>query len=111
MLLKRLDTSQAVDQALTKLTRVPVKREARAILGENVRRRRSELGFTQEAFAHFAGLHRVYYGRIERGQQNVSIERLAWLAGRLQTSVPELTEGLTREVCAELVEDDVDLNG
>lgn len=97
-----------MDRALTKLTPAQVRREVRAILGERVRRRRAELGFTQEAFALFAGLNRVYYGRIERGQQNVSIERLAWLAGRLQTSVPELTEGLTWEFCASFVDDDAD---
>lgn len=78
--------------------------DVRAILGKNIRERRAALKFTQESFALHAGLARTYYARIERGHQNVSFERLVWLAAYLQVSVPDLTEGLTSEVCAEFVE-------
>lgn len=76
-----------------------MKRDVRAILGETIRHRREQLDFTQEGFAHYAGLARTYYGRIERGEQNVSLEKLVWIAAHLELSVPELTEGLTLEVC------------
>ena len=76
-----------------------VKPDPRTILGENIRRRRGLLGFTQESFAHYAQLARTYYGRIEKGKQNVSLERLVWLAAHLEVSVSDLTEGLTAEVC------------
>lgn len=76
----------------------------RALLGDVIRERREQLGFTQEGFAHHARLARTYYGRIERGEQNLTIERLVLLAGYLKTSVPELTQRLTREVCRDLIE-------
>ena len=70
------------------------------MLGENIRRRRVQLGYTQEGFAHYAEIARTYYGRIERGEQNLSIERLAHVATHLNASIPELTKGLTADVCA-----------
>lgn len=76
----------------------------RKILAQAIRARREELDFTQESFAFYAGLARTYYGRIERGAQNISFERLVWLAAHLETSVPELTKGLTSEVCLAFVE-------
>lgn len=88
-----------MDQAWAKPTPVLMSSDVRAILGDAIKRRRAHLGFTQEGFAHFAGLARTYYGRIERGEQNVSLTKLCWIAARLQTSVPELTEGLTATVC------------
>ena len=81
-----------------------MKTDVRAILGGAIKRRRAQLGYTQEGFAHFAGLARTYYGRIERGEQNVSLTKLCWIAARLQTSVPELTEGLTGTVCTSFAE-------
>lgn len=88
-----------------------VRRDVRAILGERIRRQRESLNFTQEGFAHFAGLARTYYGRIERGEQNVSIERLVLIAAFLQTSVPELTEDLTNEVCIAFARSEPGLGG
>lgn len=80
------------------------KPDVQAILGENIRCRRRNLNLTQEAFANYAELHRTYYGRIERGQQNVTLEGLVWLAAHLEISVPELTAGLTDIVCLDFVE-------
>lgn len=85
-----------------------MKPNVRAIIGENIRIRRKELGHTQEGFALYTGLARTYYGRIERGAQNVTIERLIWLAAHLETSVPDLTEGLTQEICLDFVENDAE---
>lgn len=80
-------------------TKPGMETNVRAILGEAVRQRRLELGYSQEGFAHLAGLSRTYYGRIERGQQNISLERLVHVAGYLETSVNALTEGLTADIC------------
>ena len=75
----------------------------RAIVGDIIRKRRAELGYSQEGFAFLAGLARTYYGRVERGQQNISLERLIYVAAYLETSIPELTEGLTSTVCHDFV--------
>lgn len=97
-----------MDEGERTFTPGSVRRDVRAILGENIRRRREELKYTQEGFAHFSGLARTYYGRIERGEQNISLERLVWLAAHLETSVPTLTEGLTSQVCLAFVETEAD---
>ncbi|WP_166037188.1 helix-turn-helix transcriptional regulator [Sphingosinicella sp. YJ22] len=76
-----------------------MKSDLRSILGENIRRRREQLGYTQEGFAHYAHIARTYYGRIERGETNITIERLGYVAAHLQTGVQELTRGLTFDVC------------
>jgi transcriptional regulator with XRE-family HTH domain len=50
------------------------------LLGVSVRQRREKLGFSQEAFANKCGVHRTYVGKVERGEQNVSMVSLARLA-------------------------------
>ncbi len=49
-------------------------------IGEKIRRLRIKRKFSQEALAHEAQLGRGYYGRIERGQQNLSIQNLIKIA-------------------------------
>jgi transcriptional regulator with XRE-family HTH domain len=49
-------------------------------LGKNVRRLRQDKGWSQEAYAFEAGLHRTYVSEIERAKRNPTatvIERLA----------------------------------
>lgn len=64
----------------------------RARLGENTRRRRLELGMSQEDLAAVAELDRTYVSGIERGIRNPSLEVLARLAGALNISIGELTD-------------------
>lgn len=52
-------------------------------LGRRVRRRRSDLGLSQEGLADRAGLHRNYIGGIERGERNVTLANITRLAGAL----------------------------
>ncbi len=55
-----------------------------AIFAANVRRRRLELGLSQEGLAERAGVHRTYVGMLERGEKNVTIyniERIALALG------------------------------
>lgn len=51
-------------------------REMQRRLGLVIRRHRERLKFSQEGFAGSADIHRTYYGNIERGTQNFSIEYL-----------------------------------
>ena len=51
-------------------------------------------GFSQEEFAAEASLGRTYYGRIERGEQNISIQNLIQIALTLQVELAELLPSL-----------------
>ena len=60
------------------------------LLGVSVRQRREQLGISQEAFANKCGVHRTYVGKVERGEQNVSMSSLARLAKGLGVPVWQL---------------------
>jgi transcriptional regulator with XRE-family HTH domain len=60
------------------------------LLGESVRQRRVRLGISQEAFANKCGVHRTYVGKVERGEQNVSMSSLARIAKGLGVPVWQL---------------------
>ena len=55
-------------------------------LGLVIRRHRERLKYSQEGFAGAADIHRTYYGNIERGTQNYSIDYLLRVSRAL--SVP-----------------------
>jgi transcriptional regulator with XRE-family HTH domain len=48
--------------------------------GENLRAIRKSKGLSQERLAHEAGIDRSYLGKIERGEVNVTIEKIYLLA-------------------------------
>ena len=58
--------------------------------GAAVKKRRYELGISQEALAERAGLHRTYVADIERGARNLAIENIEKLAGALEVSISDL---------------------
>lgn len=45
-------------------------------IGKQIRTMREDAGYSQENFSHVAGMGRSYYGRIERGEQNISMDIL-----------------------------------
>lgn len=51
-----------------------------AIFAVNVRRRRLELGLSQEELAERAGVHRTYVGMLERSEKNVTIYNIQRIA-------------------------------
>jgi len=51
--------------------------------GKMVRRLREEQGYSQEAFADYADIHRTYMGGIERGERNPTLTTIYRLAAAL----------------------------
>lgn len=45
-------------------------------IGERLRRKRLDVGYTQEHLAELADLHPTYIGQVERGEKNITIESL-----------------------------------
>lgn len=65
--------------------------------GQNLRSIRKSKGFSQERLAHDAGIDRSYVGKIERGQANITLEKLYIFAEMLECSpkdlIPEINDG------------------
>lgn len=61
--------------------------------GASVKRRRRQLGLSQESLAERADLHRTYVCDVERGARNLSLQSIAKLAQALETSVAALFPG------------------
>ena len=59
-------------------------------LGKNLRRLREARGWSQEAYADEAGIHRTYVSDIERAARNPTITVVEKLAVPLGVSVSEL---------------------
>lgn len=62
----------------------------RYLLGLAIRRRRQELGWSQEHLAEIANVHRNFVGHVERGEQNVSIDSLVRFSVSLKTTLSQL---------------------
>lgn len=57
--------------------------DIKTLFGRRVRQLRAALGVAQEAFAHRVGIDRSYYGSIERGRRNVSLDHIQKIADGL----------------------------
>ena len=68
----------------------PKKSAANQALGRAVRSARHERGLAQEAFAAQAGIDRSYFGAIERGEFNVSLDTIVKVAAGLGINASEL---------------------
>ena len=68
-------------------------------VGAAIRRQRKRLGFSQEAFADHIGMHRAYYGALERGEKNMqltTLERVARGLGVLEQDLIAEAEAMGR---------------
>lgn len=65
-------------------------------IGTKIRELRLARGYSQEGIADAAGMGRTYMGRVERGEQNISIQNLIQIAFALNVEVgaliPQLSE-------------------
>ncbi|WP_133128540.1 helix-turn-helix domain-containing protein [Legionella nagasakiensis] len=59
-------------------------------IGSKIRELRISKGYSQEGIADAAGMGRTYMGRVERGEQNISIQNLIQIAFALNVEVSEL---------------------
>ena len=66
--------------------------DIRRRVGLNVRRLREQLGYSQEALAFEAGLHRTYISGVERGIRNPTVLVLERIAKALEVPVARLLE-------------------
>lgn len=68
------------------------------VLGLNIRAMRKERKISQDAFALQCGLDRSYMGRIERGEVNITVEKLYQIAQTLDCEPAELLPSLRQVV-------------
>lgn len=62
----------------------------RTMLGKRIREERLRLNLTQEKLAEDVDLTTAYIGQIERGERNITLEKLVNIANRLGVSVDYL---------------------
>ncbi len=65
------------------------------IVGDRIRRRRKELGLTQEEVAHLAELDRKHISSVETGRADPGNWTLIRIAGALEIPAEQLLEGMT----------------
>ena len=63
-------------------------------IGENVRRRREELGIDQEELAHRAGLNRTMISLVENGKKLIRIDTMIKLSRGLGIQLEDLLDGV-----------------
>lgn len=64
------------------------------ILGATIREYRTQAGMSQERLAEKAEMHPVYVGKIERGEQWISLHALLRVANALGVHVRDLVRKL-----------------
>lgn len=60
------------------------------VFGTNLRRLRTEKGYSQEKFAELCGLHRTYISDVECFTRNISIENVQKIADALEIETYKL---------------------
>lgn len=60
------------------------------LLGAEIRRRRLDLGLSQEELSSLCDLHRTYIGSVERGERNISLQNIISIAHALKCKPGQL---------------------
>ncbi|MBD5513700.1 MAG: helix-turn-helix transcriptional regulator [Lachnospiraceae bacterium] len=58
--------------------------------GNNLRKFRESKGYSQDDFAALCNISRAYYGRIERGEHSITLDRCALIAQALGVHISDL---------------------
>jgi transcriptional regulator with XRE-family HTH domain len=69
---------------------VPSSSDFRVVLGRTIREQRRRAAFSQELLAEMADLHPNYLGRVERGEESISLAALRRVAKALRVRVRDL---------------------
>jgi len=64
--------------------------EIATIVGQRLRVRRQQLGYSQELTSEKAGLHPTYIGQVERGEKNATIESIEKICIALDLPLEDL---------------------
>ena len=67
-------------------------------VGERIKTRRGELGWTQELLAQKAGISKSFLSELENGKRRVSADNLLEIARALSVSLDYLMTGTSKEV-------------
>lgn len=59
-----------------------------------IRQRREDLKVSQEGFAERLGVHRTYYGALERGEKDLRVSTLARVCKALNVEMSELLKDI-----------------
>jgi transcriptional regulator with XRE-family HTH domain len=65
--------------------------------GDAVRRRRKELGYSQEGFGDACGIDRSYMGGIERGEHNIALINIMKIIDSLGVAPSEFFKDLDKK--------------
>jgi transcriptional regulator with XRE-family HTH domain len=76
---------------------MPAKPIPLKVLGERIREMRKVKNLTQEDLAYESDIDRSYIGGVERGERNLSFDKLCQIARALGCDVASLTKGLPEE--------------
>lgn len=60
------------------------------VFGDNLKKYRTQLGFSQEAFAEKCGLHRTYISAIECYRRSIALENVQRIADALEIETYKL---------------------
>lgn len=85
--------------------------EITTIVGQRLRLRRQELGYSQELTSEKAGLHPTYIGQVERGEKNATIESVEKICIALDLPLEDLfnkiipynSKCITTQKCYDLI--------
>lgn len=64
--------------------------DPQVLVGKAIRARRQALGLSQDQFADKIGMHRAYFGALERGKWNITLQTMIKVAGGLEVSAGTL---------------------
>lgn len=67
--------------------------EIEKTLGNAIRAKRLEKGWSQEELSFESGLHRTYIGAVERGEKNLTVKKLVQIARSLGVQASVLMAG------------------
>lgn len=63
-------------------------------LGNILRKYREGRNLNQDEFAELCGISRAYYGRIERGEHSLTVEKCHRIASALNIRLADLFDGM-----------------